>query len=177
MAVETRYVGPPHRFPGRMRSPLALLLIAALVGSFLWARGEPHLIAWELVRDHERCFGRARLPARLWSNDPWEVRDWLEARGTPVQPLPRRVGELELIGVRYCPLVDRIAAHIYYASRASRVSVFVIAGPARIHDGWRGEIAGLRVRMLRSAGRTLAIVGAVDTDVEAMAGAFRSSVA
>ncbi len=152
-------------------------LVVSLALAVAWARGAPTLVGWQLAHDHERCFGRARLPARLWSNEPWEVRDWLESRGTPVQPLPRRVGDLELVGVRYCPLYDRIAAHIYYAAQASRVSVFVLSGPARIRDVWEGEIGTVEVRMMRSAGRTLAIVGTIRTDVEAVTEALRSSVA
>jgi len=48
----------------------------------------PPLVAWEVARDHERCFGRRLPPARLWSSDPAEVREWLESRGTPTPFLP-----------------------------------------------------------------------------------------
>jgi hypothetical protein len=82
-----------------------------------------------------------------------------------------------LVGVRYCPLMDRIAAHLYYGGEQSYVSVFLLSGPAHIRDGWQGRFGDLNVRLLRSAGRTLAIVGASRSDVEAMAQAFRSSVA
>ncbi len=143
----------------------------------LWARGTPLFLSWEVARDHDRCFRRAHLLARLWTSDPAEAREWLEARGTPVAPLPARVGELTLVGVRYCPLADRIAAHLFYGGEGSQLSVFVLSGPARIGDGWRGEYGPLSVSLLRSAGRTLAIVGASRSDVEAVTRAFRSSVA
>ncbi len=154
-------------------APILLLLATAL----LWARGAPLFLGWEVARDHDRCFGRSHLRARLWTSEPWEAREWLESRGTPVQPLPARIGDLVLIGVRYCPLADRIAAHVYYGDERSFVSVFVLSGPARIGDGWRGEYGDLKVRLLRSAGRTLAIVGASRSDVEAVARAFGSSAA
>jgi hypothetical protein len=163
---------PSHAvFRSAVLAPILLLLAAAL----LWARGAPCFLGWEVARDHDRCFNRAHLRARLWTSEPWEARDWLESRGTPVQPLPARVGDLLLIGVRYCPLADRIAAHVFYGDERSFVSVFVFSGPARIRDGWQGEYGDLKVRLLRSAGRTLAIVGASRSDVEAFARAFGAS--
>ncbi len=154
-----------------------MVFLALLALALLWARGLPSFVAWEVARDHERCFGHLRPPARLWSGDPTEVRDWLEIRGTPVQPLPARAGEVRLLGVRYCPLVDRVAAHVYYAGERSLVSVFVLSGPVRVGDGWAGELSHLQVQLFYSAGRTLAIVGESPQDVEAVTRAFRSSVA
>ncbi len=170
--------------PGLSRSPSRLLrrllvgsVLGLLAAALLWARGAPLFVAWEVARDHDRCLSRTRLPARLWSSEPSEIGEWLESRGTPVQPLPARAGSLTLIGVRYCPLADRIAAHVYYGGEKSYVSVFVLSGPARIHDGWQGEFSDVKVRLLRSAGRILAIVGTSDKDVEAVTRAFRTSVA
>ena len=153
----------------------SLLVLLAL--AVLWQRGLPAFVAWELARDHERCFGRSRLQARLWSSEPWQVREWLESKGTPVQPFPQRAGDVELVGVRYCPLLDRVAAHVYYGGQQSYVSVYVFSGPARVGDGWQGTFGELRVRLLRSAGRTLAVVGSVESDVDAVTRAFRSSLA
>jgi hypothetical protein len=132
----------------------------------------PDFVAWEVARDHERCFSRHHLRARLWSSDPAEIRRWLEERGTPVQPLPARAGRTEPVGVRYCPLADRVAAHVYYGGKGSVVSVLVLSGPARVGDGWAGEIGGLQVRLFRSAGRTIAIVGESDADVDAISRAL-----
>lgn len=144
------------------------MLLAAAAGFLVWARGVPHFVAWEAARDHERCFTRQHLRARLWSSDPAEVQRWLEARGTPVQPLPGHSGGIELVGVRYCPLADRVAAHVYYGGRGSVVSVLVMSGPARVGDGWAGEVGNLKVRLFRSAGRTIAVVGEVESDVNAV---------
>ena len=79
------------------------------------------------------------------------------------------------MGARYCPLSDRVAAHVYYGGDGSGiVSVFVLSGPARIGDGWSGTARGLHVRLLRAAGRTLAVVGESAADVAATALAFGS---
>lgn len=160
-----------------MRPALLAATLALLVAALAWARGAPPVLGWQVTRDHDRCFQRAHLRARLWTSEPAEAREWLESRGTPVQPLPARVNGLTLVGVRYCPLADRIAAHLYYGGEGSSVSVFVLAGPARVGSGWRGEYGDLTVQLLRSAGRTVAIVGASRSDVEAVTRAFRLSIA
>lgn len=166
---------PPRRGGG----PRAMALAAAALALLgLWARGLPSFVAWEVARDHERCFGRRLLPARVWSSDPAEVRDWVESRGTPSPFLPAHADEAGLAGARFCPLADRVAAHVYYGGEGVRpVSVFLLSGPARIRDGWSGRSRGLHVRLLRAAGRTVAVVGESESDVAAAARSFTSTVA
>jgi hypothetical protein len=165
----------PSRRRRRAGRGALLALAAALALMLLWARGLPAFVAWEVARDHQRCFGRRHLAARLYSTDAWEIREWLESRGTPVQPLPGHAGNVDIVGVRYCPLADRIAAHVYYGGDGSLVSVFVLSGAARIGNGWSGESHGLQVRLIPSAGRTVSVVGESAPDVDAVARAFRSS--
>ncbi len=165
---------PPRR--GHVSRALGLAGAALLLAG-LWARGLPAFVAWEVARDHQRCFGRRALPARVWSADPAEVRDWLESRGTPTPLLPAEAASAELVGARYCPLEDRVAAHVYYGGEGGTVSVFLLAGPARIGSGWSGTARGLHVRLLRAAGRTLAVVGESADDVAATARAFAVTVA
>ncbi len=165
--------GPRRR---SLSVPAAVVLVATLVTA-LWARGLPAFVAWEAVHDHERCFSRTRLRARVWSSDPAEVRAWLESRGTPVQPLPGHRGDVEIVGARYCALSDRIAAHIFYGGQGSLVSVLILSGPARIGDGWSGRVGKYQVHLLRSAGRTLAVVGEVASDVDAVSRAFKRTEA
>lgn len=172
--VETH--GGSARRSGALPFSAGAMLVAALATG-LWARGLPAFVAWEAAHDHERCFGRRHLRARIWSSDPSEIRAWLESRGTPVQPLPGRRGDVEIAGARYCALSDRIAAHVFYGGQGSLVSVLVMSGPARIGDGWAGEVGRLQVRLLRSAGRTIAVVGEVEADVDAVARAFVRSAA
>ena len=134
-------------------------------------------MAWEVAGDHQRCFGRRHLPARVWTSDPAEIQDWLESRGTPAPPLPKEAGQAPLVGARYCPLADRVAAHVYYGGDGEGiVSVFLLSGPARIGDGWSGTSRGLHVRLVRAAGRTLAVVGESAADVAATARAFAVTV-
>jgi hypothetical protein len=173
--IEERPEAPPRRF--RVRAVVTSVFAVALVALGLWARGLPSFVAWEVARDHQRCFGRRHLAARLYASDAWEIRQWLEARGTPVQPLPGRAGNVEIVGVRYCPLADRIAAHVYYGGEGSLVSVFVLSGPARVGIGWSGESHGLQVRLIPSAGRIISVVGESAADVDAVARAFRTSIA
>jgi len=166
--------------PPRRRLDWARILVAAglalgVVG--LWARASPAFVAWEVAGDHRRCFGRRQLPARVWSSDPAEVRDWLESRGTPTPLLPSEAGTAEIVGARYCALEDRVAAHVYYAGQAGMVSVYLLSGPARIGDGWSGTSHGLHVRLLRAVGRYVAVVGESPGDVAAAARAFTVTVA
>jgi hypothetical protein len=165
---------PPRRRGGALRA--LGWAGAALFVLGLWARGLPGFVAWEVARDHQRCFGRRHLHARVWSPDPAVVGDWLESRGTPVPPLPPHAHAAELVGARYCPLEDRVAAHVYYDGEGI-VSVFVLSGPARIGDGWSGRVRGLHVRLLHAAGRTLAVVGESAEDVAVTARAFTTTVA
>jgi hypothetical protein len=177
MSVEVVAPVEPLR-PRRSRSRGVFALVgAALVLLGLWARGRPSFVAWEVAHDHQRCFGRRHLPARMWSADPSEVRAWLEARGTPAPPLPSHAHAAELVGARYCPLEDRVAAHVYYGGDEATVSVYLLPGPARVGDGWAGTARGLHVRLLRAAGRFLAVVGESEADVEATARAFATTVA
>jgi hypothetical protein len=177
MSVEVVGAEEPRPARGR-RSSRALALVAlALVVLGSWLRGRPSFVAWELARDHQRCFGRRRLTARVWSADPSEVRAWLEVRGTPTPPLPSHAHAAALVGARYCPLDDRVAAHVYYGGEEGTVSVFLLSGPARVGDGWAGQSRGLHVRLLRAAGRVLAVVGESEADVEATARAFATTVA
>lgn len=176
--VRVDIVGPEPARPPRHRRRIVLLALGiVLLAAGLWARGIAGFVAWQVARDHQRCFGRRQLAARLWTSDPWEARLWFEERGTPVAPLPEEAGTVRIVGVRYCPLMDRIAGHVFYGGAGSLVSVFVLAGPARVGAGWSGEARGLQVRLIPSAGRTLAVVGESEEEVDAVAQAFRASFA
>ena len=138
---------PPRR--GRGRRALALARGRALVASSPlgpWPAG------------FRRLGGRPRPPALLRPPPPARAR--LEHATPPrsatgssraARPCsrcpPDSSGHVEIVGARYCPLADRIAAHVYYGGQGSLVSVFVMSGPARIGDGWSGEVGGLQVRL------------------------------
>ncbi len=162
----------------RSPRPWRLPATAAVVGLLLWGRGASPFVAWELARDHDHCFSQSQLPARIWSSDPIEVAQWFEDQGTAVPQLPEGRRGLSLVGARYCPLVDRLAAHVYYANDDRRLSVFVISGPARFSGYELGtEARGREVRLLRSAGMTVALVSEHSEDVAAFREHFTTSTA
>jgi len=155
-----------------------LPVAAALLGVVLWGRGTASFVAWELARDHVHCFGKSRLPAQVWSSDPREIARWFEEQGTVVPPLPEGRRGLMLVGARYCPLVDRLAAHVYYADENRPLSVFVLAGPARFSGYELGmESRNREVRLLHSAGMTVALVAEHADDVAAFREHFTTTTA
>jgi hypothetical protein len=155
----------------------ALPLAAVLVAGF-WARGHAPIVAWELARDHDHCFSMRPLPAKVWSGEPRVVGDWFSRQGTRLPPVPDRVGELTLVGARYCPLPGvSLAPHVYYASATSQVSVFVVPHGVRFDGRFAGEARGRSVRLLRVEGETVGIVAGSEADARAFEAALRPVVA
>jgi anti-sigma factor RsiW len=144
-----------------------LPLAAGLVLALLWGRGAAPFVSWELARDHRHCFSREHLPAEVWTSDAREISDWYREHGTDLPLVPSQASGLELVGGRYCPLLDRKVAHLYYASEKRRVSVFVVPGPARFAASYAATRRGDSVRLLRAGGVTLAIVGDDPATVDA----------
>ena len=144
-----------------------LPVAAGIVLALLWARGAAPFVAWEVARDHRHCFGRENLPAEVWTSDAREIGDWYREHGTALPLVPSAVSGVELVGGRYCPLLDRKAAHLYYAGEKQRLSVFVVPGPARFAAAYAATHRGDSVRMLRTSGVTLAVVGDDPATVEA----------
>src|SRR5262249_27209023 len=112
-----------------------LPLAAAVVLALAWARGAAPFVAWQLTLDHRHCFGKARLPAQVWTSDAREISDWYHAHGTELPLVPSAAGGLELVGGRFCPLLDRKVAHLYYEGEKRRLSLYVVPGPARFISG------------------------------------------
>ena len=153
----------------RWAVPVAAVLLAGV-----WLRGHAPFVAWDLARDHDKCFSRQPLPAKVWSREPLEVASWFERQGTRLPALPAQVGELELVGARYCPLASlSMAPHVYYRSATSRVSVFVVPHGVRLDDDQSFEARGDRVRLLRTAGEVVGIVGEREAEVDAFDKALR----
>ncbi len=175
MSVEVSSLSLPPKTHGRV-VPWLGVLVLLLLGLGLWAQGLPGVVAWQLARDHSQGLG-GRPGSRAWSSEPAVVSAWLEERGTPVPPLPRHAGSAGLVGARYCSLLDRVAAHVVYQGEESAVSIFVLHGPLRAPHGWSGTVHGLHVRLVRSAGRPLAIVGEREEDVRAALRAIATSIA
>jgi anti-sigma factor RsiW len=167
-----------QRLAGRPRQGFWALPLAASVALLaLWARGAAPFVAYELARDHAHCFDRASLPAKVWSDDAAVVTAWFEGQGTSLPLIPENVAGLGLVGARYCPLLDRFAAHLYYTGGDRRASLFVLKGPARFGDAYEGRIGAQTVLLFRSAGTTVGIVSERPEDAEAFRRKFTTTIA
>jgi anti-sigma factor RsiW len=154
-----------------------LPVAAVLVLGLLWGRGAAPFVAWELTRDHKHCFGKEQLPAQVWTSDPREAAEWYRERGTELPFVPASAAGLELVGGRFCPLLDRSVAHLYYASEKRKLSVYVVPGPARFERSFAARIRGENVRLLRASGATVALVSEDAEAVESLRRALSVSVA
>jgi hypothetical protein len=177
--LEARVRAASRRRPGLPLAVRWALPLAASLVLGIWLRGHAPFVAWDLARDHDKCFSRQPLPAQVWSAEPQVVSDWFEQQGSHLPVLPDRVGDLVLVGARYCPLLSlSFAPHVYYASAARQVSVFVVPHAVRIDS--RGRLLQVghdRVRLLRVEGEVVGLVGAHEPDVQAFEAALRPVVA
>jgi hypothetical protein len=165
------------RRPGLARMARVLLPLAALLVVGLWTRELGPVVAWELSRDHDHCFSRARLPAEVWSAEPAVVARWFAERGSRLPLLPDAVRELVLVGGRRCPLPDvSFVSHVYYASRDRQLSVFVLSHGVHIGGSYATSSRGNTVALMRIAGQVVGVVGQ-DEDVAAVAARLRVTVA
>lgn len=144
-----------------------LPLAAGIALALLWGRGAAPFVAWELARDHAHCFARETLKSEVWTSDSGEIAEWYRQHGTEVPVLPSAAGGVELVGGRFCPLLDRKVAHLYYAGEKRHLSVFVVPGPARFASGFVTRTFGENVRLVHTSGTTLALVGEDQEAVEA----------
>lgn len=161
----------PSRF--RVLVPVA----AAFAAVLLWGAGLPRVVAWELSRDHDHCFSRKALPAEVWGGEPQVIASWLEKQGTELPRVPESAADLELVGARRCPLVDRKVAHLYYSSGERHVSLFVVPGSVRFETRYNSLARGNVVRLLHVAGTTIGVVGESEEDVAAFERAFATTSA
>src|SRR5258708_35231939 len=155
----------------------ALLSAAVMTGLALWGRGAAPFLGWELARDHGRCFAKGQLPAKIWTSEPTEVTAGFEAQGTRFPVIPSGARGLELVGGRYCSLGDRLPAHLYYSGERHHLSLYVISGPATFADSFEATSGGKTVRLLRTAGTTVALVAGRAADVDAFHNTFTTSIA
>ena len=179
----------PARLEARVREarrkpPLAerglrwALPLAAVLLLGVWLRGYAPFVAWDLARDHQHCFSRQPLRAQVSSGEPRAVAAWFDERGTELPQLPEHLGELALVGGRYCPLASlSTAAHVYYRSASSQLSVFVVPHGVRLDDRLASRARGDSVHLLRLEGQIIGIVGGREADVQAFETALRPALA
>jgi hypothetical protein len=178
--LEARVRSQARRRPVVVRAFVrwALPLAACLAVGLFWVRGYVPFVAWDLSRDHDKCFSRHPVPAKVRSGEPRVVADWFEGQDTHLPGIPDRVGDLALVGARYCPLVGlSFAPHVYYVSPTSHASVFVVPHGVRLDDRFAGQARGRAVRLLRVEGQTVGIVAESDADARALETAFRPVLA
>jgi anti-sigma factor RsiW len=177
--LEERVRSQTRRRPvvGRAVVRWALPLAACLVvGS--WVRGYVPFVAWDLSRDHDKCFSHHPVPAKVRSGEGRVVAAWFQEQDTHLPAIPDRVGDLALVGARFCPLVGlSFAPHVYYASPTSHASVFVVPHGVRLEGSFSGQARGRAVRLLRVEGQTVGIVAESDADARAFEAEFRPVLA
>jgi len=157
----------------RWALPMAAVLVLAI-----WLRGYAPFVAWDLARDHGKCFSRQPLPALVTSHEPREIAAWFREQGTELPALPAQVGDLALVGARYCPLASlSMAAHVYYRSASSQLSLFVVRHGVRLDDRLASHARGDSVRLLRLEGEVVGIVGEREAEVQAVETALRPVLA
>jgi anti-sigma factor RsiW len=155
----------------------ALPVAAGLALFVFWLRAAPPFVSWELARDHASCFGKPKLPAKVWSNDPGRVAAWFDDDGLRMPVVPTGVGSTELLGGRYCPLLDRQVAHLYYAGDDVNLSLFVVPGSVRMGASHKAQHMGQTVHLLRVGGTVVGVVSSSEEAVEAVERALTRTVA
>jgi anti-sigma factor RsiW len=146
--------------------PAALLpMAAALVLAFLFLHTRPGLVARQIAWDHGHCFGQAHLPAQVWSSNVAVVERWFGERGTRLPRIPETAGGMQLVGARYCRVVDRRFAHLYYADGDRHLSLHVVPGWLSLDRVQRGSKWGRAVVLMRTEG---AVVGLTSEDPRAV---------
>ena len=163
--------------PWRVLAAVTLPMAAVLALMVLWLRAAAPFVSWELARDHASCFGRAKLPARIWSSDPSQVAAWFEKDGLSIPVVPETVGSAVLIGARYCPLIDRRVAHLYYSGDDVNLSLFVVPGSVRIAGEHDAEALGQTVHLRRVGGSVVGMVSSSQEAVERLERALTRTVA
>lgn len=150
------------------------LPVAAVLAVAVWLRGYAPLLAWDLARDDHHCFSRQPLRAQVRSGEPREVAAWFERQGTLLPPLPERVGELALVGARYCPLASLgTVAHVYYQSPAGHVSVYAVPRAVRFEARAASETRGVSVLLMRIEGEVIGVVAPSADEARAFEAALR----
>jgi anti-sigma factor RsiW len=165
----------------RPRMPRAVRLFLPIAAGFallfLGGRGYAPFVAWELALDHDHCFAKPVLPAQVWSDDPDTVAEWFGRQGTQVPAVPAAAAGLDLVGARFCPLVDRKVGHLYYAGRGRHLSIYAVPGTVRFPRDFLERPRGRVVRFLRMEGRTVGLVGERTEDVAAFERALTATYA
>ena len=129
-----RASAPP---PGSRRRALAAPGRRDRARSARGAAARATFVAWEVARDHRHCFAK-RPPGRPRSGRPtpasWRSGTASAAPSFPWSPRPPAASSWS--GGRFCPLLDRKVAHLFYAAEKRHLSLYVVPGPARFASSY-----------------------------------------
>jgi anti-sigma factor RsiW len=175
-ALEGRVRQSLHRARPRVWRVL-LPLAAVLVLSVVWLRGNAFIVSWQLAMDHGHCFGKERLPAQVWGQDPDQVRAWFAAHGTELPLIPESANGLDLVGGRFCPIADRKVAHLYYGNKERHLSLYVVPGPLRFGSEGVRHTGNQMVQLLHVGRTKVALVGDDRDDLSSFQKKFHTTVA
>lgn len=159
------------RKPATLRKRVWVPALAAMLLLAFMLHRSSSFVAWQVALDHAHCFGKRRLPAEVLTGDPMRLSAWFAAHGTELPLVPASAGGLDLVGGRYCRLLDRTVAHVYYGGE-HQLSLYVIPDPVHFDRSvvWTG--AGSTVNLMRVGGSN---VGLVSDDAGSL-GAVRRSL-
>ena len=157
----------------RVLLPMAAMLLLGLG----WLRGNAFVVSWELALDHGHCFGKERLPAQVWGQDPEQVRAWFAVRGTELPLVPESANGLDLVGGRFCPIADRKVAHLYYGNKERNLSLYVVPGPLRFGKEGVRQAGGRMVQFLHVGKSAVALVGEDREDLSSFQKTFHTTLA
>lgn len=176
--LESRVRRAGRTHPPAERAVTWALPFAAMLLLALWLRGWAPFVAWDLARDHDHCFSRQPLAAQVTSPEPLTVAAWFGERGTELPDLPARIGDLALVGARFCPLASlSTAAHVYYRSDSSQLSVFVVPQGVRLDGRFASRARSHSVRLLRLEGQVVGIVAERESDARSFETVLRPAFA
>jgi len=117
-----------------------------------------------------------RGPAATFTEATVNGCEWFQGQGTRLPVIPEAAGGLELVGARYCTLLDRRVAHLYYSNGDHHLSLFLVPGPVRDLSRERRP-RGNVVRLLRVGGTTVGLVSEEEDSVEAFRRALSTTLA
>ena len=165
------------RRPATLRKRVWVPSLVAVLAVVLVVRTSSQFVGWQLVRDHARCFGKRHVPADVLTDDPMRLTAWFDAQGTEIPHVPASAGGLDLVGGRYCRLLDRTVAHVYYGGGEHQLSLFVIPGTVRKDGDDSGISTRATVALLSVGGANVALVSTDAPSVSAFRRALVRTVA
>jgi len=165
------------RKPETLRRRVWIPSLAATLLVVLLGRSSAPFVAWEVALDHAHCFGKRQVPAQVFTDDPMRLSAWFEAQETDLPFIPGSVGELDLVGGRFCRLIDRTVAHVYYGGGEHQLSLYVIPGTVRFDRRVVTDTHGATVALLRVGGANVAVVSTDGPSVAAFRRALERTIA